>query len=387
MNKRTSRYIGKPFATLGAKFAACALSASLYSLGMLGGSVALTETAYAQSTCTGGHFNCVTYIKGSWQNQSSPNVQTTVRISDFRFNEPISGYPVTSSSPVSRDTNTVALTITFGTTGAPRSIDINIRPNSNLVWNATHGGFTLRPSAGGSNTEHVVLKFRIATTEQSCNQGGRVGQQGVTIQGSTPSAGKTIHYGLRVCTEAVIISQSPGQIQLPTVPIFDLTFGGVAVGQVSVAGNSIIVPPAPPAPKTCNSVNGTTRNLDLGKIAVTDLNNNTRQNPKNDTFNLVNCPAGVRLRLTLEDVNSTASTQNYLTNSLTGDAAAANAGIQLIFEGDANPKRMKTSWTRTGANTANATNPINYTARFFHIGGNLKPGKINSAAKLTIEYP
>lgn len=391
MNKRTSPHLGKTFATFGAKLAACALSLPLYTIGTIGGSVALTETAYAQSTCTGGHFNCVTYIKGSWQNQSSPNVSTSVHIGDFTFPKQISGYPVTSSNQVTKDTNSVSLTITFGTKGAPNTIDINIRPNNNLIWDAAHGGFKIHPSAGGTNTQHVVIKFKLATTEQSCGQAQAVNVSGATIQGSVPASGKTIAYGLRFCMQAVIISAPPGNgnITLPSRDIFDITFGGVAVGKVSISGSpaSIIIPPPPPAPKTCSSVNGTTRNLDLGKIAVTALHNNATQSSKADSFNLLNCPAGVRLKLTLEDVNRTSSTDNYLTNSLTGDAAAANAGIQLIFDGDTSPKRMKTSWTRTGANTANATNPINYSARFYHIGGNLKPGKINAAAKLTIEYP
>lgn len=389
MNKRTSQHFGKTFATFGAKLAACALSLPFYTVGTIGGSVALTEPVYAQSTCTGGHWNCVTYFKGKWQNQSTPNVSATVQISDFRFQEPISGYPVTSSGTVQKDTNTVAITIPGGTTGAPSSIDINIRPNNNLVWDAAHGGFKLAPGAGGTNTQHVVIKFSMATTEGSCAQARAVGSGGVTIQGRAQNR-STIAYGIRVCMQAVIISQPPGNITLPSRDIFGLTFGGVAVGNIAISGTpqSIIIPPKPPAPKTCTSVNGTSRTLALDKIAVDELNNNAKRNPKNDSFSLLNCPANVRLKLTLEDVNKTTSTDDYLVNSLNDASAASGAGIQLIFGNETTPKSMKTPWEIRGANTANATNPINYSARYHHIAGsNLRPGKINSAAKLTIEYP
>lgn len=358
----------------------------IYALTAVGGQALWVNEAQAQSTCTGGHINCVTFSKGKWTNQSSPDASTTVHIGDFVFPPVTTDYPVTSTNEVRKDTNSVRLTVPFGER-PPASISIEATPTSNLVWNATHQGFMLASSAGGTNTQHVVLRFRLATTEQSC--GTSVGRGGATISGRVQSqAGSSngISYGMRVCMTAVIISQPPGNIILPPVRIFDLKFGGVAVGRINISGTpqSVIIPPPPPAPKTCDTYNGGDKVFPLSRIAVDRLENNASQGGSSHTVQLVNCPANINIQLSLSDVNNTNSTANYLVNQ---GGTATNAGVQLFYASEGTAKQMRSPWTIRTSVAGNQDLP--FTARYYHIttNGRLGAGTVRSQAILQVSYP
>lgn len=377
-----------------AKLTACAASFALYSFGVLGGNAVLVMPVYAQSTCSGGHLNCITFFQGKWQNQSTPGASTTVRISDFNFPAVTIDYPVTSINTVQRDTNTINLFRPISSNPGS-SISIQATPNSNLVWDATTNAFQIRNTdgrhpSGGENLQYLRLTFTVGTTLDRCS--APVGRGGTTIQGQVPppATGRTsqLAYGMRICMKAIIVGHPPSNINLPNIPIFDLVFGGIAVGTVNIAGSSFIVPPPPPLPKTCDAYNGGAKIFPLQDIVIDQISTANQESAATynatQTVQLNNCPAGIRINAVMEDTNNTTSTRDYLINR-TGTGFAANAGVRIYYK-DTQKVTMKTVFALD--NTVSGRNDYRFTAKYFNpVGANLGIGQVQANAKLTLTYP
>lgn len=365
------------------KPSACAFGFMLYLLLGSLGSLTLPQTAYAAVCTRGGNaFLCATWVNGQWQrgDAGSGAVTGNVRVGGFTFPNPNPGYPVDSTNYV--HTQTEGIHIRRGIGGSPpTNIPVVAKPTNLLEWVEVNGrsGFRVR---GLSNNFLLNFEFRA--------EGGawiKAGRNGATFYVTAPALNSSKDSALEIRVQATVLGDMQTQT-LPLANIFNVDFGTMSnLGQINIIGNPAptIVPPAPPPPRTCDAIPaGTTRVFNLNPIDVTSLRAGAESSASaTQNVTLTNCPTGITLRMAMSDSAFPNNNNDYLRNQ-SGTDYATNAGIRLYYNGT--EKVTMNSWRKDVTTTA-ATMNLPFTAKYYHIGGNLGIGKVRSTATLTITYP
>lgn len=363
--------------------AACIGGFMLYLLLGSLGSLSLPQTSYATACTSGGNaFLCATWVNGGWQRGDTGTGAVTgnVRVGGFTFPNPNPGYPVDSTNYITTQTEGIHIRRSIG--GAPpNDIPVVAKPTSQLVWAEVNGksGFRVR-----GLSENFLLNFEFRA------EGGawiKAGRNGATFYVKAPNINQSKNAALEIRVQATVLGDMQTQT-LPLATIFNVDFGTMTnLAVINIIGNPAptIEPPVPPAPKTCDAIPaGAKRVFNLAVIDVTSLRAGAESSESaTQNVTLTNCPTGITLRMAISDSAYPNNNNDYLQNQ-TGADYAANAGVRLYYNGT--EKVTMNRWRRDVTTTA-ATMNLPFTAKYYHIGGNLGIGKVRSTATLTITYP
>lgn len=375
----------KPFVYLGV--------AMFYLFISFGINIAVTNEAQAQN-CTGTTYACNTFNGSSWSTVQGSNAVTSFSSSAFTF-EKGTTYPMTSDNVIEKSSSPPIYLTVLRNPSTAANAKYFVSPTNNLIWNQARNGYNVR----GFTTDLVLrIEARVGNVNRYRPITGASTTQidiGLDTINALPRNGAGARVGnvtFNVKITAVLYAPQPASIDIPTMTIFNM-YGpggsngqsqGELMGSVNISGAPAIVI-TPPKPKTCDTIPaGTTRVFNLNPIDVTSLRAGAESSASaTQNVTLTNCPTGITLRMAMSDSAFPNNNNDYLRNQ-SGTDYATNAGIRLYYNGT--EKVTMNSWRRD-VTTTTATMNLPFTAKYYHIGGNLGIGKVRSTATLTITYP
>lgn len=359
---------------------------------VMGGQAVWVNEAQAQN-CTGTPYACNTYNGSTWSTVPGSSARTYFSAAQFRFDENATTYPMTSTNTVTQTSDPKIYLTVVSAPSRAASGRYFLVPTASLRWNQARGGYNV-----AGYTEDLVLRIKAKIANNSYTSITGSGSTALDIGTGTINAlptrgiGKAGNIDFTVEIQAVLYAPQPASIVIPDTTIFNMygpggsngqSQGGL-MGEVVIRGNPAIEI-IPPKPKTCDTYNGGDKTFPLSRIAVDSLTNNANQgNGVSQIVQLVNCPAGINVQLSLSDVNNTNSTTNYLVNQ---GGTARNAGVQLFYDNETTAKQLRSPWTIRTSVAGNQDLP--FTARYYHIATNgaLGAGTVRSQAILQVSYP
>lgn len=373
------------------KMTALASSGFFASL-MFMGAISVPNEAVAQGNCTGTTFACATWSGSAWNIVKGSQAITYFDQSRFTFNNAGTAYPMTSDQSIEQATSPpIYVTVTRNPSTAKQG-GFYLAPSSAFVWNAARNGYNLR-----GYSEDVVFRVEAKVSNASFQTVTGSGATQLPLSAAVDEAwntgsgarGKSKNVNLTIRLTAVLYGPLSGSINVPTTQIFTM-YGptgasgtiGNEMGAVYFQGEPAIYID-PPKPSTCDAYTGGDKTFNLNRITIDQIAASGSVSSESNTQTVtLNCPAGITLKMSMSDANSSANTGDYLVSTGT----AANAAVRMYYNNGSTPIKMQSQFaTVTTSVTGNVNLP--FTARYFNpVGSSLGTGTVRSHAVLTIEY-